>query len=173
MFKWTVNWRFVGEETFLSKNFSLGLLVLHASLLMVFSLHWLKPFRTNVFQSQGDLTKGHRGTVTLSKFFIMTAMLSSLAIGLLCARSLHYQFYAYLAWASPFLLWRTGIHPALIFAAWTMQEWAWNVYPSTNASSAVVVLSLALQVFGVFFNGPNELDSNRGKATDLRKAHIE
>lgn len=42
-FKWTVNWRFVGEELFLSKKFSLGLLALHATLLFVFvATRWKK-----------------------------------------------------------------------------------------------------------------------------------
>jgi alpha-1,3-mannosyltransferase len=100
----------------------------------------------------------------------MTVLLSSLAIGLLCARSLHYQFFAYLAWATPFLLWRAGLHPILIYTAWALQEWAWNVYPSTNASSAVVVLSLALQVFGVLVNGLGDVGSKRGGAESRRKA---
>ncbi|KAG0134283.1 ALG3 protein-domain-containing protein [Tuber indicum] len=42
-FQWTVNWRFVGEEVFLSKGFSLGLLGLHACLLLFFLVtRWSK-----------------------------------------------------------------------------------------------------------------------------------
>jgi len=95
---------------------------------------------------------GRQPTVALSNAFITTTMLTSLAIGLLCARSLHYQFFAYLSWATPFLLWRSGFHPALIYALWAAQEWAWNVYPSTSHSSLIVVLSLAVQVFGVMLD---------------------
>ncbi|CAG8920828.1 unnamed protein product [Penicillium salamii] len=152
MFIWTVNWRFVGEETFLSKEFSLGLLVLHISLLAIFFASWMKSSGTNIVRFLQDIIQRRQQTVPLSKPFTMTVMLSSLAIGLLCARSLHYQFFAYLAWATPFLLWRAGIHPVLIYAVWALQEWAWNVYPSTDASSTVVVLSLAVQVFGVLLN---------------------
>lgn len=112
--------------------------------------------------------QGRQKTVTLSKKFIMTVMLSSLAIGLLCARSLHYQFFAYLAWASPFLLWRAGIHPILIYALWALQEWAWNVYPSTVTSSAIVVVSLAVQVLTVFVGGYAEVNGKRGNS-DGRK----
>ncbi|KAJ5939176.1 hypothetical protein N7466_002310 [Penicillium verhagenii] len=157
MFKWTVNWRFVGEETFLSREFSVALLLLHVSILALFSIAWIKPSGSNVFRFLQDTIQGRQPRVELSNSFIMTTMLSSLAIGMLCARSLHYQFFAYLAWASPYLLWRAGLHPALIVIAWALQEWSWNVYPSTNASSAVVVLSLALQVFGVWFNGQGEV----------------
>jgi alpha-1,3-mannosyltransferase len=170
MFKWTVNWRFVGEETFLSREFSLGLLVLHLSLLAIFSTVWVKPSGINVVRFLQDNIQGRQPPVALSRSFIMTVLLSSLAIGLLCARSLHYQFFAYLAWATPFLLWRAGLHPILIYTAWALQEWAWNVYPSTNASSAVVVLSLALQVFGVLVNGLGDVGSKRGGAESRRKA---
>lgn len=37
-----------------------------------------------------------------------------------------------------------------------MQEWAWNVYPSTNISSAVVVLAIALSVFGYWVGTEEE-----------------
>ncbi|KAJ5817718.1 Glycosyltransferase ALG3 [Penicillium robsamsonii] len=173
LFKWTVNWRFVGEETFLSREFSVGLLVLHISLLAIFFRNWVKPSGSNIVCFLQDTLQGRQKTVPLSKSFTMTVMLSSLAIGLLCARSLHYQFFAYLAWATPFLLWRAGIHPVLIYAIWALQEWAWNVFPSTNASSAVVVLSLVVQVFGVLFNGSSEVDKNSDKGSSGSKAIVQ
>lgn len=86
----------------------------------------------------------------------MATILTSLAIGLLCARSLHYQFYAYIAWATPFLLWKTGMPALLTVVVWAAQEWAWNVYPSTNLSSGVVVSCLAIQVLGVWVGTRNE-----------------
>lgn len=168
-----MNWRFVSEETFLSKEFSLGLLVLHISLLAIFFLNWVKPSGKNVVRFLQDTLQGHQQKIPLSKSFTMTVMLSSLAIGLLCARSLHYQFFAYLAWATPFLLWRAGLHPVLIYVVWAFQEWAWNVFPSTNASSAVVVLSLAVQVFGVLFNGSSEVDKKSGKGSSRGKANVQ
>jgi len=174
MFKWTVNWRFVGEEVFLSKNFSLGLLALHAVLLTAFfSTTWLKPSGSNLFGFIRSTIKGRQHRVVLSKPFIMTVMLTSLAIGLFCARSLHYQFFAYLAWATPFLLWRGGFHPVLIYAVWALQEWAWNTYPSTNASSLVVVLSLAAQVLGVLANGSRAFDAQHQKPDGKAKVHTQ
>lgn len=173
MFKWTVNWRFVGEENFLSREFSLGLLVLHVSLLALSSIAWVKPSGKNVFRFLQETIQGRQQTATLSKSFIMTVILSSLAIGLLCARSLHYQFFAYLAWASPFLLWRAGLHPILVWGVWVLQEWAWNVYPSSNASSAAVVFSLALQVFGVWLNGLEDVESKPGEDGDRSQARTQ
>ena len=81
----------------------------------------------------------------------MTTILTANAIGMLCARSLHYQFYAYIAWTTPFLLWRAGFHPIVQYGLWAAQERAWNVYPSTEASSLVVVSVLAIAVAGVWW----------------------
>ncbi|KAL4890216.1 putative alpha-1,3-mannosyltransferase [Aspergillus ambiguus] len=172
MFKWTVNWRFVGEEVFLSTQFSLGLLALHVSLLGIFvAAAWLKPTGPNLTDFLQNIIQGRHRCVPLSKSFTMTALLTSLAIGLLCARSLHYQFFAYLSWATPFLLWRAGFHPVLIYALWALQEWAWNVYPSTDQSSLVVVFSLCAQVFGVLANRSHAYENKRGKHSG--KEHVQ
>ena len=158
MFKWTVNWRFVGEEKFLSKGFSLSLAAAHLGLLVLFvTSRWIRPSGLSIFgflrrafqplPEQAELQISRR----ITPVYVMTTVLSSIAIGMLCARSLHYQFYTYVVWASPFLLWRSGFHPILVYIVWAAQEWAWNVYPSTNASSIIVVGCLALQVFGVWW----------------------
>lgn len=39
--------------------------------------------------------------------------------------------------------------PLWVVPIWAAQEWAWNVFPSTNLSSAVVVGCLAASVVGV------------------------
>lgn len=153
LFKWTVNWRFLDEETFLSKSFSLTLLASHTFLLAVFiAFRWIKPSGKSLPQLLHDAARGAqlRTPLPLPNAFILSTILESLAMGLLYARSLHYQFFAYLAWASPFLLWEAGFRPVLIVAVWAAQEWAWNVYPSTKLSSAVVVMCLWTQVVGAF-----------------------
>lgn len=153
MFKWTVNWRFVPEEIFLSTEFRCGLIALHLLILAIFGItSFLRPSGTNVPDFAGKFLGGRNRGVALQPSFTMAVLLATLAVGLLCARSIHYQFFAYLAWATPFLLWRAGYHPALVCALWLMQEWAWNVYPSTNLSSAVVVLLLSAQIFGILVN---------------------
>ncbi|KAF2789565.1 glycosyltransferase family 58 protein [Melanomma pulvis-pyrius CBS 109.77] len=166
LYKWTVNWRFIDEETFLSKKFALGLLAIHAGLLIWFArTRWIKPSQ----RSPRDFLKLFRDeprdqdaiALRVSPNFIMTTMLTAVAIGMLCARSLHYQFYAYIAWTTPFLLWKAGFHPVLQYALWGAQEWAWNVYPSTPASSATVVAVLATTVFGAWWGPRNEFDSVR------------
>ncbi|KAI7268314.1 Dol-P-Man:Man(5)GlcNAc(2)-PP-Dol [Hortaea werneckii] len=177
LFKWTVNWRFVGEEMFLSKPFSIGLLVTHVVLLLAFlTTRWLKPANASPLDVLQQLlhppseTRQARIASRVTSDFIMTSVLSAITIGCLCARSLHYQFYAYIAWSTPFLLWRSGLHPVLIYATWMAQEWAWNVYPSTTASSLVVVASLAVSVFGAWLGTGYE---SKVEPVEAKHQHVE
>ncbi|RDW69607.1 putative glycosyltransferase family 58 protein [Coleophoma cylindrospora] len=166
-FKWTVNWRFVGEETFLSKDFSIALLVGHISALALFATtRWLKPagmpfldLIRQVLSLRDPLTPTQQAVSRrITPDYVMTTVLTANIIGMLFARSLHYQFYAYLAWATPFLLWRSGMHPILQYLLWAVQEWAWNVYPSTDASSMVVVGALFVTVASVWFGTKGDGD---------------
>ncbi|KAI9870310.1 MAG: dolichyl-P-Man:Man(5)GlcNAc(2)-PP-dolichol alpha-1,3-mannosyltransferase [Pleopsidium flavum] len=158
LYKWTVNWRFVGEDVFLSSRFSIIMLSAHLMLLVLFlATRWIKPtclplplFIRTVFHPPPSSAQ-RQITLAVTPSFILTTILSAIAIGMLCARSLHYQFFSYIAWATPFLLWKAGLHPVLLYTVWAAQEWAWNVYPSTNSSSMVVVASLAVQVVGVWW----------------------
>ncbi|KAF3052613.1 dolichyl-P-Man:Man(5)GlcNAc(2)-PP-dolichol alpha-1,3-mannosyltransferase [Didymella keratinophila] len=132
-YKWTVNWRFVSEETFLSKPFALGLLAAHAGLLLFFTYtRWIKPSKRTPRQFLELLMPAREPrdqdimTKRITPDFIMTVILTATTIGMLCARSLHYQFYAYIAWTTPFLLWKAGFHPIIQYALWAAQEWAWN-----------------------------------------------
>jgi len=58
----------------------------------------------------------------------------------------------------PFLLWRTGWHPIILISIWLLEEWAWNVYPSTSASSIVVVGAYAIVLAGVWINSGEEVE---------------
>jgi alpha-1,3-mannosyltransferase len=165
LFKWTVNWRFVGEDTFLSKEFSISLLVGHITALVLFALtSWLKPagqpvhvIVARMFGGQEPL--GNAQQLISSRItprWILTTVLTANVIGMLFARSLHYQFYAYLAWSTPFLLWRSGMHPTIQLCLWAAQEWAWNVYPSTVLSSEIVVSVMAVTLVGVWWGTRSE-----------------
>ena len=73
-------------------------------------------------------------------------LFTSNLIGIMFARSLHYQFYSWIVWATPFLLWRSGLNPLLQAFIWLGQEVAWNIYPANELSSKIVVGVLALVV---------------------------
>ena len=127
LFKWTVNWRFLGEELFLSRGWANTLLVAHVFVLANFGL--LKWCRSNggVWTVLGRgfrrPTQAPAATLTadcqlpfyiavqvleLTRFADVTTVLcTSNLIGILFARSLHYQFYSWYAMQLPFLAWRT------------------------------------------------------------------
>ncbi|KAI1825986.1 glycosyltransferase [Xylaria intraflava] len=156
LFEWTVNWRFIGEGVFLSRPFALFLLAMHASALGWFIVNrWLKPAGRPwsrvvipILKFTSPFAPDEEPNISsqVTPEYVMTVMLTANVIGLLFARSLHYQFYSYLAWSTPYLLWRSGAHPVVQYGLWALQEWAWNVFPSTNVSSGVVVGVLATTV---------------------------
>ncbi|KZS99080.1 glycosyltransferase family 58 protein [Sistotremastrum niveocremeum HHB9708] len=153
LYKWTVNWRMLDEDTFLSPTFSRALLCAHLVTLLVFcSQKWLSP-------EGGILTTVARGlrrpsvpasSRVLSADEIITLLFTSNLIGILFSRSLHYQFYSWYAYQIPYLAWRTE-YP-LLLKLWLVfsVEYAWNVYPSTTLSSSILFCSNALLLFGIF-----------------------
>ena len=103
---------------------------------------------------------------------ILTILFTSNMVGTLFARSLHYQFYSWTAWTMPFLLWRTGWHPIIQVVTWMVEEWAWNVYPSTSASSFAVVAVYALVLAGVWWNwGGEDEEGYHAELYDVREDH--
>lgn len=178
LFKWTVNWRFLGEETFLSKEFSIALLAGHISTLALFiTTRWLRPAEKPIMELIGSALKfqepfgtmQHAISIRISPNYILTTILTANAIGMLFARSLHYQFYAYIALATPFLLWRSGLHPVLQYVIWGVQEWAWNVYPSTDVSSMVVVGVLFFTVASVWWGTRKDFVHLKGEGGASKK----
>lgn len=156
-YQWTVNWKFFSEEAFLSKKFSIALLVIHAAFLGLFiSTRWFKPMnRTPRAILQNIITDPSPEVQKLilrrvTPEFIITTILTSMAIGMLCARSLHYQFFSWIAWATPLLLWRSKLNPALQYFIWFGQEMAWNIYPSNELSSRIVFGVLAATVIEIW-----------------------
>ena len=180
LYEWTVNWRGVDEQTFLSKEFAISLLVVHAALLLVFmDGKWVQPSSKGVFdfakrtlqpilhkidhpESEG-IQGGPLAPERLTPTLVMDCMLGSMLIGLLCARSLHYQFFAYIHWATPYLLWRSGLGPLWILPNCLMQELAWLKFPSTNGSSSVVLIELALAVISLWFAKPEKPPNARSR----------
>lgn len=178
-YEWTVNWRMLSEDTFLSTDFAVALLGMHATVLFIFIVaRWLPPSGYSLgalipafLRGKSPLSEQEELAVSrkVTPEFVMTSILSANLIGLLCARSLHYQFYAYLAWTTPFLLWRASANPVVGFPLWFIQEWAWNVFPSTDTSSTAVVNVMAVTAVLVYFGTAPEEPSKEGVAAKEAK----
>lgn len=168
LYKWTVNWRFIPEHIFLSSQFSSALVAGHVLTLLLFAgTRWNRPSRKTLAQLSLQTIRttlgflfptGNDGPMAkLMPSFILTTLYSSNLIGILFARSAHYQFYSWFAFSMPFLLYKTGLRRPFQLILWVAQEWAWNVFPSTPYSSAVVVLVPFLTLLGVWLNTANEV----------------
>ncbi|ORY85738.1 glycosyltransferase [Protomyces lactucae-debilis] len=162
-YKWTVNWRILPEFLFLSSDFAVLLLVLHVGTLLLFaSTRWNKPSGKSLQRISKLIIANTLGFLfptgedvpesKLTPPFILTMLYTSNMIGMLFARSLHYQFYAWSAWSIPFLLEQTGLPLITQLIIWAAHEDAWNVYPSTVRSSSMVLGSQAVILAGVWWN---------------------
>lgn len=163
LYKWTVNWRFLSEDAFLSSQFSALLLFGHLAALLIFaSTRWNRPSRLSFLQLVETITRTTLGFLfptgtdgpmaKLMPEFILTSLYTCNLIGILFARSAHYQFYSWFALSMPFLLHKTGFHRPIQVVLWAAQEWAWNVYPSTPQSSAMVVVVPMITLLAVWCN---------------------
>lgn len=70
-------------------------------------------------------------------------------IGIVCARSLHYQFYIWYFHSLPYLTWFTGFNTSFKFLILALIELAWNTYPSTEISSLLLHGCHLILLFGI------------------------
>lgn len=137
--EWTVNWRFLDEETFTSPQFFKILLALHVAILfLMFFTRWLNvilPKRFSFNQRRDDP--------------ILTLFIANF-IGIAFSRSLHYQFYVWYYHSLPMILWATCFNLAEKILILGLIEFSWNIYPSTNFSSILLHVCHFLILIGLF-----------------------
>ncbi|KAL2914926.1 dolichyl-P-Man:Man(5)GlcNAc(2)-PP-dolichol alpha-1,3-mannosyltransferase [Polyrhizophydium stewartii] len=161
--EWTVNWRFVPEDVFLMREFALALLVLHVIVLVVFAAtvwrrhvprHFHAPHQYFKFldrfaqffnELRDDIGIKYKRPEdapddVVSPDDTLLILFSSNLIGITFARSLHYQFYSWYFFTLPYLLWRTDLPLRAKLALFALIEFCWNIYPSTMASSGMLLL---------------------------------
>ncbi|KAH0827128.1 mannosyltransferase [Lanmaoa asiatica] len=171
LYKWTVNWRFLDEQTFLSRSWARGLLIGHVTVLVAFGLfRWCrsdggvavvlrKGFRHPMLPAMLSPMSADCKVVSLlvkrclliGTVDVATVLMTSNLIGILFARSLHYQFYSWYFQQLPFLVQRTKYPLFLQLAIIVGIEYAWNVFPSTSLSSGILLVSNSALVLGIWF----------------------
>lgn len=160
--RWSVNWQFLPEAVFRDRRLHMALLAAHALLLLAFA-HW-RWVRGGLWRG---LLRPGAARVPLSPRQLLRAALECQLVGVLFARSLHYQFYAWYAGCGCSCC---GAHvcrryqPAAVVALWlgVGPHWGWarhtrallllllleavyNVYPPRAALSALLhVVHVAL-----------------------------
>ncbi len=152
--------RFVSEEVFLSKQFAVFMMLLHLRLLWAFAdRKWFleeggawNAVRMFFKEQGGEMGVGgavaggavaggvkRRRRLELTNERIASMVFASNFLGILCARSLHYQFYSWYFHSIPFILMGSRVPIWCTLPVLAMIEWCWNVFPSTVQSSGVLL----------------------------------
>ncbi|XP_003737983.3 lethal(2)neighbour of Tid protein [Galendromus occidentalis] len=132
-YEWTVNYRCIPEWLFLSKSFHLVLLALHVGVLLAFIPRFMRYCAINRVQTDNG------GSIyLLLPDQILFPMFVSNFIGIVFARSLHYQFYVWYYHSIPYILWSLPITTLAKLLLWGLIEMSWNTYPSTVYSSCTL-----------------------------------
>lgn len=164
LYKWTVNWKFVPEEVFLSDEFGYALLAGHiVVLLFLIFTRYLSPQITgkSLLQLMKDALRPATKTVSKNNLLldfrtgpklILLIFATTNLVGVLFARSLHYQFLSWYCWLLPFLLHCSGSNIVLSIGMFLFHEWCWNVYPSTKESSQVLIMLLTAILVSIIAN---------------------
>lgn len=170
---WSVNFKFVPEEIFVSKTFAISLLGAHLTLLILFAHYrWcrnegglfaflkyqfgqLKHRIVTLFSSSCKTLSNQRlGHKSLKPDHIVTTMFVGNFIGVICARSLHYQFYSWYFFSIPYLLWKTPFPTFVRLILFSLVELCWNVYPSNIYSSALLLFAHLVILGGLWAASP-------------------
>ncbi|KAI7828024.1 ALG3 protein-domain-containing protein [Gamsiella multidivaricata] len=154
-YKWTVNWKLFDEKTFLSEELAKFLLVGHLLVLFAFVFfRWSRPEGGIVPVVLRGLTASKTALSIHAQHMkashVLTLLFTSNFIGIIFARSLHYQFYAWYYMTLPYLLWRTQLPVVVRLLLLAAIEWSWNVFPATVQSSGVLIASHVLILTGLW-----------------------
>ncbi|XP_020265473.1 dol-P-Man:Man(5)GlcNAc(2)-PP-Dol alpha-1,3-mannosyltransferase [Asparagus officinalis] len=180
---WSVNFKFVPEELFVSKGFASALLALHLTLLLLFAhykwskhegglIHLVQKRLHNAMQKSSHQSVPSESSYRpLSKEHIVTLMFVGNFIGIMCARSLHYQFYSWYFFSLPFLLWKTPFPTPLRLILFFGIEFCWNVYPS-NTFSSVLLFCLHLFILWGLWIAPSEYPTSIENPLNKRKNNM-
>ncbi|CAH1643367.1 unnamed protein product [Spodoptera littoralis] len=85
----------------------------------------------------------------LSQLFILPMFIVNF-IGVMCSRSLHYQFYSWYFHSLPYLLWSNNYSVIFRFLILALIEMCWNTYPSTYLTSALLHVCHITVLYGVY-----------------------
>jgi alpha-1,3-mannosyltransferase len=140
-YKWTVNWRMVPEDVFLDRRFAATLLALHLLAVGAFAhRRWLYAAGGVPAAARRLLSGALPPRPALPPATVLRIALTSNFIGIVTARSLHYQFYSWYFHSLPLLLWLSGHPVVMAIVTLVIVELCWNVYPSTPASSGMLLV---------------------------------
>jgi len=161
MYKWTVNFKFLSEEQFVGKPLSFLLLGLTVVGMVAFYVKWIRAPKTAIESNSSgsvsswssslrQLLQWHAPRAKLDAYYTVVTIFFSNFIGICFARTLHYQFYCWYFHTLPFLLWHARLPTFVSLLVLVAIEVAFNVYPSTPFSSALLQVAHAVLLIALF-----------------------
>jgi alpha-1,3-mannosyltransferase len=173
-FKWSVNYKFLPENIFVSKQLAVGLLCFH---LLFLGLFLTQRWYWN--NSAGKDNKGGLVQVIRDSFskklatslvrsdmnveFLLVTMFTSNFVGIVFCRSLHFQFYCWYFHTVPFLLWQNEKVPTIVKIMVLLGlefTWSYCLDPiegtSTPLSSGVLQLTHVVMLTCLWYSRPVE-----------------
>ena len=146
-FSESLNWQMIPESIFSNRIFHKTLLTLHVLLLLLFLLlKWEKPanlmdffrkMRLNAWGLNAELRP-------LNKNFMIRVVFICNLIGILCCRSIHYQFLVWYFSTLPFLVWQTKLPIYLKVGMMLSFNYGWSYQRSSSKSIFLLVFHLSL-----------------------------
>jgi len=121
--QWSVNYQMISESVFRSKYLAILLLVLHvATLLMFVKYRWM--CRPDAYR--------------FSKEFVVEVLFVCNFIGIVFARSVHFQFYCWYFHMIPYLVYKSRLGVIAGSTIVVCIEIAYNIYPPHSITSSVL-----------------------------------
>ncbi len=161
---WTVNWKFLPEDFFRSDEFAQWLLFGQLISLVLFAAFKWCYYEGGIKFAAKALFLNETSP-KLSGFHIVSVLFTSNFIGIVFARSLHFQFYVWYFHQLPFLLWTISVTRLPSFLANGLRltsiiaiELIWNIFPSNYYTSMALTgihFSLLLALFLSPFANPS------------------
>lgn len=163
LYKWSVNGAFLEESLFLDKRLAVVLLAFHLSILLVFGqMRWTAQstgglmglLRLPQETLKGWVLEVLKYTVIrdLNPSHVTGVLFTSNFIGIVFARTLHYQFYLWYAHTLPFMVCRGNLRWITKFVILLTIEAVFNVYPPHKLAA----VSLHIAHFGILLSLWNE-----------------
>ncbi|GAA6023452.1 hypothetical protein JCM10207_004419 [Rhodosporidiobolus poonsookiae] len=172
LYEFTTNWRFLPPSLFCSPLFAKALLLAHAAAMIAWAVKWarvedeegVRGLLRRAWRRPGGRPARRGPTAERTATLLFTSNLT----GLLFARSLHPQFYAWFAHQGAWMVfgaskgrWAAGVKGLVLL---TLLDYAFSTYPSTTNSSLGFVVALVLVLGGVWTGRP--IGEGRGEQPD-------
>ncbi|CAG8588243.1 34126_t:CDS:2 [Gigaspora margarita] len=173
LYKWTVNWKFVTEETFLSSGFSKGLLIAHVWVLIAFLFgSWCRSengvlclLRLGFFGKPSEIAKVKK-MVTTDPTLLELCFLELYTTNSIHGIFMDYLIYCGIAQKFRFFLGKFIYRTFMLllghlitnhlnchytrFGIIAAIEYCWNVYPATSESSALLFACHLMVLMGLW-----------------------